>query len=397
MPTSLIIAACGALFFIGHLLEAVFRKHRIPDVLPLICLGALVGPGFGFLEPRGVTAVEHVFGHLALIVILFHGGLELRVETLKAHAGAAFKVAAVLILANTLVVACLARVVFHQAWGTGFLLGVILSPLAATVAIPMLEHLPFTPATASILTLESALGDVVAVVGVITLSQVLGGDGSFGSAPFRFAGSLLGAAAVGLGAAVMWSLILRRIRRQAKTTFATEALLLVVAGGLEWAGLSGAIGALAFGIGLRNLDHLPAALVTKLHLDPQGLSQTEMDVLAEAVFILKVFFFFYLGTLLRFGRLDSVLAGILVCLVLLLIRQIFFRKAAPPASAPWEAGLLGWMVPKGLASAVLAGVPAEHGLAGALWIREVAITAIPVSILMTALGVWINRRRIPGP
>jgi NhaP-type Na+/H+ or K+/H+ antiporter len=395
MPTSLIIAACGALFFIGHLLEAVFRRHRIPDVLPLILLGALAGPGFRLIEPRGVTAVEHVFGQLALIVILFHGGLELPLGTLKAHAGSALKVSAVLLLANSVAVVLLSRVVFHQAWGTGLLLGVILSPLAATVAIPMLEHLPFSSATASILTLESALGDVAAVVGVITLSQVLGGDGSFASAPFRFAGSLLGAATVGLGAAVMWSLILRRIQRQAKTTFATEALLLVVAGGLEWAGLSGAIGALAFGVGLRNLDHLPAGFVGWLNLDPQGLSQTELDVLAEAVFILKVFYFFYLGTLLRFGSLDSLLAGLLVCLVLLLIRQVFFRKAAPPSSAPWEAGLLGWMIPRGLASAVLAGVPAEHGLPGALWIRGVAIAAIPLSILMTALGIWLNRQRIP--
>lgn len=397
MSTPLIIAACGALFFIGHLLEALFRKHRVPDVLPLIVLGYLAGPGFRLIEPRGVTAVEHVFGHLALIVILFHGGLELPLGTLKSHAWSALKVSGVLLLVNTLAVAGVAHLVFHQPWGLSLLLGLILSPLAATVAIPMLEHLPFSPATSSILTLESALGDVATVVLVITFTHVLGGDGTLGSAPFRFVGSLAGAAVAGLGAAVVWSLILRRVQRQAKTSFATEALLLVVAGGLEWAGLSGAIGALAFGIGLRNLDHLPAPLVARLNLAPQGLSQAELDVLAEAVFILKVFFFFYLGTLLRFERLESLMAGVLVCLVLLLIRQVFFRKAAPRSSEPWETGLLGWMIPKGLASAVLASLPAEHGLAGALWIREVAITAIPVSILLTALGVVINRRRIPRP
>ncbi len=397
MSTPLLIAACGALFFVGHLLEALFRRHRVPDVLPLIVLGFLAGPVFHLIRPQGVTEVEHVFGQVALIVILFHGGLDLPLGTLKVHAWSALRVSGVLLAVNTAAVGVVVHLVFGQPWGLSVLLGLILSPLAATVAIPMLEHLPFTTATSSILTLESALGDVVTVVGVITLTQVLGGDGRLDAAPFRLVGSLAGAALAGLVAAVVWSLILRWVQSRAKTAFATEAALLVVAGGLEWAGLSGAIGALAFGIGLRNLDHLPEPLVTGLGLAPQGLSQVELDILSEAVFILKVFFFFYLGSLLRFDRLDHLLAGLLACLVLLLIRQVFFRKAAPRASEPWEAGLLGWMVPKGLASAVLASLPVERGLPGADWIHAVAITAIPVSILLTALGVMLNRRRIPHP
>lgn len=396
MSTPLLIAACGALFFVGHLLEATFRRHRIPDVLPLIALGYLAGPVFKLIQPRGVTAVEQMFGHLALIVILFHGGLELPIGTLKAHAWSALRVAGVLLCLNTLAVAFLGHFLFGQPWGAGALLGLILAPLAATVAIPMLEHLPFSPAVSSLLTLESALGDVTTVVGVITLTQVLGGDGSLGTAPLHFAKALVGAAAVGLGAALSWSLILRRVQRQAKMTLATEAVLLVVAGGLEWAGLSGAIGALAFGVGLRNLDHLPASLVARWRLAPQGLSQTELDVLAEAVFVLKVFYFFYLGTLLRFRPAGSLLTGLLMCLVLLLIRQVFFRKAAP-SGAPWEAALLGWMVPRGLASAVMASLPLDHHLPGGAWIHAVTITAIPFSILLTTLGVVLNRRKIPRP
>ncbi len=395
MSTSLIIAACGALFFVGHLLEAVFRRYRVPDVLPLIVLGYLAGPAFKLIEAQGVTSLEHVFGHLALIIILFHGGMDLSLDTLRSQAGVALKVALLMMAINTAGVALLVHWVFVQSWAVSFLLGLILAPLAATVAIPMLEHLPFSKPTSSILTLESALGDVVTVVGVITLTRALSGLGHFGTAPFQFIASLVGAALVGLFMAVAWSAILRKVQRQAKTSFATEAMLLVVAGGLEWMGLSGAIGALAFGVGLKNLDHLPAPLVQRLRLVPRGLSKAELDVLSEAVFILKVFFFFYLGLLLRFERLETALAGGLLCLLLLLIRLIYFRRFAPLASVPWEAGLMGWMIPKGLASAVLASLPAERGIAGGLWLREVAITAIPISILLTALGMVVNRKRIP--
>ncbi|MFN8011877.1 MAG: cation:proton antiporter [Holophagaceae bacterium] len=394
----LVVAACGALFFLGHALEALFRRHRIPDVLPLIVVGYLVGPATGWIRPLGGTTIEHVFSHVALIIILFHGGLDLRLAAMKESALPALHVSLGGMGLNVLVVTALAHWTGAQTWQASILLGVALAPLAATVAIPLLEHLRLSPRTGAMLTLESALGDVVTVVGVLTLAGAFAGAGSgVGHAIGGFLSSLFAALVIGLAAALFWSLVLGRVQQLAKTSFATEALLLVVAGLTEWLGFSGAIGALAFGIGLRNLDHLlPPSLAKSLRLNPQGLTETENALLAEAVFILKLFFFVYLGTQIRLNDIRILGMGALVTLALVVIRQAFFhgQKALAPEAA--ERRLVAWLIPKGLATAVVASVPLEMGLPGGAWIRDVAYAVIPISILVTSLGVALLARK-PAP
>jgi len=397
MPISLLVAACGALFFLGHVLEAVFRRHMIPDILPLILVGFVVGPLLGWIHPLGGTTVEHLFTQVALIIILFHGGLDLGLGTMKESALPAIRVAFGLMGMNILAVACLAHWVGGQAWQGSILLGVAISPLAATVAIPLLEHLHLSSRMGAILTLESALGDVVTVVGVLALSGAFAGESrGVGHAIGGFLSSLFAALIIGLAAALFWSLVLARVQQLSKTSFASEALLLVVAGLTEWLGFSGAIGALAFGIGLKNLDHLlPEALVERLRLNPQQLTDTESALLAEAVFILKVFFFVYLGTQIRLNNLGTFGLGALFTLVMVLIRQGFFHGQKTLAPIPTERKLVAWLIPKGLATAVVASVPLEMGLPGGEWIRDAAYAVIPLSILVTSIGVAVLGKSLP--
>lgn len=395
MPIPLLIAACGALFFLGHALEGLFRRHRVPDVLPLILLGYLIGPAFGWIRPQGTTTVEHLFSHVALIIILFHGGLELRLADMKEGALPALRLAFGAMALNVAAVALVARYAGSQGWGTSLLLGVSLAPLAATVAIPLLEHLRLTPRMGTILTLESALGDVTAVVGVLSLTEAFAGErGGVGQALGGFLSSLFAALVVGLAAALLWSLVLGRVQQLRKTAFATEALLLVVAGLTEWLGFSGAIGALAFGVGLRNLDHLlPEGLARRMDVSPQGLTETESALLAEAVFILKVFFFVYLGTQIRLTDWGVLGLGALLTLALLAVRQGFLQADRSLAPVVGERRLVAWMIPKGLATAVVAAVPLERGLAGGAWIRDLAYAVIPLSILVTSFGIAFLGRK----
>lgn len=395
MSIPLIVAACGALFFLGHALEALFRRHMVPDLLPLIVVGYVVGPLTGWVHPLGGSTVEHVFTHVALIIILFHGGLDLKLTAMKESALPAIHVALGGMALNVVVVTALAHWTGGQSWQASILLGVALAPLAATVAIPLLEHLNLSGRMGAILTLESALGDVVTVVGVLTLAGAFAGAGhGVGHALGGFLSSLFAALVIGLLASLFWSLVLGRVQQLAKTSFATEALLLVVAGVTEWLGFSGAIGALAFGIGLRNLDHLlPQSLVDRLRLNPQGLTENENALLAEAVFILKVFFFVYLGTQIRLNNLGILGMGTLIVLALVVIRQCFFHSQKALAPLPEERKLVAWLIPKGLATAVVASVPLEMGLAGGEWVRDVAYAVLPISILVTSLGVVVLARK----
>ncbi|MDP2876519.1 MAG: cation:proton antiporter, partial [Holophaga sp.] len=295
----LLVAGCGLLFFVGHVFEQVFRRYRVPDVLLLILLGLALGPGLGWIQPSGNSSIEHLFGHIALIIILFHGGMDLSLKDLRANAVSASYIALGLLVLTTLSVALLSRFAFGQPWAASWLLGLVLSPLAATVALPLLEHLPFSNQMRSIITLEAAIGDVTAIVAVLSLSQAFAqSEATIGLSIGKFISSIGVAAIVGAGAGLAGSLLLRKLQPFAKMGFASQAMLLVVAGFTEWMGFSGAISALAFGIVLRNLEEIAPHLLPKRIQTPEGLTESESALLHEAVFILKVTFFFYLGTLL---------------------------------------------------------------------------------------------------
>jgi len=389
----LLVAGCGLLFFIGHAFELVFRRYRLPDVLLLILLGLLIGPGLGWIRPNGNSSIEHLFGHIALIVILFHGGLDLSLRDLRAHAFSAGRLAIGLLAATTVLVALLAHFGFGRPWPASWLLGLVLSPLAATVAVPLLEHLPFSGQMRSILTLESAIGDVTAIVAVLSLSQAFTQqEAAIGLSIGRFVAAIGGAAIIGAAAGLLGSMLLSKLQAFAKMGFASEAMLLVVAGLTEWMGFSGAIAALAFGIVFRNLDEIAPRLLPNRFQTPEGLTENESALLHEAVFILKVTFFCYLGTLLGISDTRVLGAGLLAALLLMALRIAWFRYVVKGSGDDRDRWMAGALCGRGLSSAVLASIPLELGLASGEWIRNVAFVVILVSNILTGAGVILVMR-----
>lgn len=394
----ILVAGCGLLFFVGHAFEQIFRRYRVPDVLLLILLGLLLGPGLGWLRPSGNSSIEHLFGHIALIVILFHGGLDLSLRDLRAHAFSAGRLALGLLFATTVLVALLAHFGFGRPWAASWLLGLVLSPLAATVAVPLLEHLPFSGQMRSIITLESAIGDVTAIVAVLSLSQAFTQrEASVGLALGRFVAAIGGAAILGAGAGLIGAFILRKLQAFAKMGFASEAMLLVVAGITEWMGFSGAIAALAFGIVFRNLDEIAPRLLPARFQTPDGLTDNESALLHEAVFILKVTFFCYLGTLLGISDLRILGAGLLAAMLLMVLRMGWFQSIVHGIGDNRDRWMAGVLCGRGLSSAVLASIPLELGIPGGEWIRDVAFVVILVSNILTGAGVILVNRMHLSP
>jgi len=291
-------------------------------------------------------------------------------------------------------VTLLSHFTFGQPWAASWLLGLVLSPLAATVALPLLEHLPFSSQMRSIITLESAIGDVTAIVAVLSLSQAFAqSEATIGLSIGKFVSSIGVAAFIGAGAGLLGSLLLRKLQPFAKMGFASQAMLLVVAGLTEWMGFSGAISALAFGIVLRNLDEIAPHLLPKRIQTPEGLTESESALLHEAVFILKVTFFCYLGTLLVVRDLRVLGAGILAAILILAVRLGWFKAMGCKGASDRERWMAGVLCGRGLSSAVLATIPLELGIPSGAWIRDIAFVVILVSNILTGVGVLVVTRR----
>ena len=76
-----ILLAAGVVIFLGVAGEAFFKKTGIPDVAFLMVLGVIIGPVLGIIQPEAVIQVVPYFAALALIIIMFDGGLEFRYQT----------------------------------------------------------------------------------------------------------------------------------------------------------------------------------------------------------------------------------------------------------------------------------------------------------------------------
>ena len=63
---STFVFSIGLIIFVAHFFTAIFERTRVPDVLPLILIGILVGPLFGILTPEDFGYVGPLLSAVAL-------------------------------------------------------------------------------------------------------------------------------------------------------------------------------------------------------------------------------------------------------------------------------------------------------------------------------------------
>ncbi len=73
----------GLLILGSNIFTAVFKKTKIPDVLPLTLIGLLLGPITGVLHAEEFGFAGEILGPIALILMLFDGGSHFQINTLK--------------------------------------------------------------------------------------------------------------------------------------------------------------------------------------------------------------------------------------------------------------------------------------------------------------------------
>jgi len=80
-------ALLGGLLVLAFVANRLAQRTRVPDVVVLILVGTLLGPVFRLVDAARFENVTRGFGTLALLLILFEGGLELDVRETLRHLG----------------------------------------------------------------------------------------------------------------------------------------------------------------------------------------------------------------------------------------------------------------------------------------------------------------------
>ena len=387
MSTTILII--GLLVFFAHFLSLQFSRTNIPDVLVLMVLGIVIGPFLGIVAPADFGKIGSLIATIALVVILFESGTSLDLNVLGKSLATTGWLSFGCFILTFVVVAAVGMLSLQLDPFPAILLGVTVGGTSSAVVIPMVNALKLGEKATTVLVLESALTDVLCIVGVFALLQVYTQDDV---AAGRLVGSVIAAlifaAVIGFIGGIGWLLVLGKVRDFPNTISSTLAYVFIVYGATEGLGFSGAIAALSLGITLTNFEKFGLNRIQQLDRQLEPLNQTDITFYREAVFLLKTYFFIYLGISIHFGAVKVALVAIsmvfLIYVLRLLLTRFIFRGSEFDLR---DSALSAIMAPKGLAAAVLAALPLQYGVVGGEVIRDMTYMVVLVSITLTALLV----------
>ena len=203
--------------------------------------------------------------------------------------------------------------------------------------------------------------------------------------------SFLLASLIGVIGSIFWSMVLDKVRTINNSIFTTPAFVFIIYGINELLGYSGIISALAFGIGLANMDAIHDKWLKKFSdRKPTLLNPTERTLFSELVFLMKTFFFVYVGISIKFDSLISLLIGLGISFLMIILRIYVVRISLPSGIKGInnkDRAFLSMMIPRGLAAAVLATMISQSQLAGSERVSNIVFSVIFFTIIFTSLLV----------
>lgn len=383
MQTSIIIIIIGLFIFWGHYLNGIFERRSIPDVLGLMLIGMLLGPIFHLVDPTSFGQFGPLFSNLVLIFILFESGTDLRISEVKASFRESAGITTLGFFVTWIIVAVMCYLILHLPILTCLFIGSTLGGTSSAVVVGLVKKIAVKPKTATTLIMESAETDVFTLaIPLSILGLMMSGEIQAGTVLSQFIASLVIALLMGIGGAFLWSFILNKIPNLKSTKFSTPAFLFILYGLTEYLNFSGPITALSFGIAIGNLQYFEPKLLERI-IPNQSivLSQIEKDFFSELVFLLRTFFFVFIGISIQINRLDWLMWGAIITLVLYASRIIIVRLIVTKDTPLLDKSIMSIMIPKGLGAAVIATLPLQRGHVDGVIIQSICFAVILFSTL----------------
>jgi len=384
--TAVFFVIVALLLAASALLSHASQRLRVPVNLIFLVIGILAGSeGIG-----GIAFDDYQFafraGSAALALILFDGGLNTPVDTLRRSLAPAGLLATVGVVGTV----CIVAVVAHQlglSWSASLLLGAIVSSTDAAAVFSVLRSsgIQLKHRVGGALEVESGINDPVAVILTMLLTQNL-----IGTEPLSVWHVVLelvlqivigGACGVAIGLGARW--IITQVRLPASGLYSVMTLatalfafsLPTLIGGSGF--LSVYVAAVALGAG-----RVPyATALRRIHDSLAWLGQVSMFLM----FGLLVF---------PSQLLDAAWIGTIVGLALLVARPLMAVICLAPLRFPRNEILyVGWVGLRGSVPIILALYPVLAGAAGAHRIFNIVFFIVVMNAVLPGATVsWLTRR-----
>jgi NhaP-type Na+/H+ or K+/H+ antiporter len=180
--------------------------------------------------------------------------------------------------------------------------------------------------------------------------------------------------------------------------------MFIVYGIAEVLNFSGAIAALAFGILLGN-NRTIGILLGRINVNTDKykdsfqsniITTPEKKLYKEIVFLIKIFFFIYLGISIPFEQMHIILIALYIAVAIYAARHVATKFLVTRHVDAYDRTVIGVMIPKGLAAAVLAGLPTQHGMIEGPDIQAITYNLVLISIVTTSVLIPLIERTSVG-
>lgn len=385
LPTAIALLVTGVLLAVSVLASRTSGRLGIPFVLLFLVVGMAAGSeGIGRIafEDYGLT---FRVGTVALVLILFDGGLNTSIASVRRVLGPASVLATVGVAATAGVTALGARALGFS-WAEALLLGAIVSSTDAAAVFSALRNagIRIRPRVAHLLELESGVNDPMAVILTLTVTQALATGEGFtlrvlGDIAVQLGVGIAGGVAVGYGG--RW--LLGRVRPGAAGLYPVLTLAVAFfafgAPTLLWGSGFVAVYVAAVILGDGPLPYVSG--LRRVHDAMAWFSQVAM--------------FLLLGLLAFPSRLMEVAKpGLALGLFLaFLARPLVVGLLLAPFRFPWrEVAFISWVGLRGAVPIMLATFPVFAGVPGALDVFDLVFFVVVVSAIVQGTSIrWAAR------
>ena len=383
LSAPVLLLAGAIIIFLGVAGEAFFKKTGIPDIVFLMILGVVIGPILGIIPTSTIINVVPYFAAIALILIMFDGGLNLDIRNVIKTAHYALFLSVVGFFVSVISVTLV--VFYGLEWGLveSILLGTMVGGSSSIIVFGLVRRLPISDQTKSMLSLESAITDILVTITAFVLIEMLV-SGIFDPtlAITSFAKSVGIGLALGFVIGIPWAYVTTKIQNVQRSYLLTIGILFVIFFAEKSLGGTGALAPLIFGLMLGNKQILSRYL--KFKLPEISLDDPTHH---QLTFLVRSFFFVFVGLLATLGQIEFIFFGVIAAILIYVTRIPIVKIALRKRFSTVDKKTTIAMIPRGLAAAVMATIPLTMGLQNAQYYTQIVFVIILTSVIITTIAL----------
>ncbi len=388
----ILLLAASVVIIMGVLGEAFFKKTGIPDILFLMVLGIIIGPVLGIIQPEAVLQIVPYFAAVALIIIMFDGGLNLHIGKVLKTAHYAVILVIVGFAVSVGIVAGLAHFGLGWEWIDSILLGSIVGGSSSIIVFGLVKKIQISEDAKSMLSFESALTDIFAVIIAFVLFEAaLSGEFNLDLLGITIGKAVMVGLVLGLGVGIPWMFVISKLKNAQHSYMLTIGMVFMLFFLATSFGESGALTALVFGLMLGKKTYFSRILKIKF---PEDTIDNSLH--SQVTFLVRAFFFVFVGLLASFAQIEYVIFGVIAGIAIYIGRIILTKSVLVTGFSKLDRKVTSVMIPRGLAAAVLATFPLSMGLPNAEAYPQIIFFVVITSVIVTTIGLG-GAKKIPPP